>query len=89
MTSLASDREAKIMLCEAALAALHPLRKEHERWIRVVGIGIEGMYDSEQKTRAIERLGEYEIDLENVKEKIKAIEDWLVDVGAKGWGIKI
>lgn len=89
MTSKASDREAQIMLCEAALAALHPLQREYERHIKLLSNGIEEMYDSPEKVRAIERLGEDEIDLENIKEKIKAVETWLVDVGAKGWGIKL
>lgn len=79
----------QISLTKEGLKSLSIAKAQIERRMMLTERGINEMYDSEAKTCAWERYSELEVDLENVKEKIKANEDWLVDVGAKGWGIKI
>lgn len=60
---------------EQILAHMYDLAADHE--------------NTPEYEKYSERIETHEIDLNNIKEKIYAIENWLIDVGAPGWAKKL
>jgi len=79
----------RIQMVETNLNHLNRSKANIETRIKLVERGIAEMMESPEKLDRQQFLEYLEESHNNIKEKINALENWLVDVGAPGWGTKL
>jgi len=79
----------RIKIAEASLSYLNRQKEIIETRIKLFELGISEMYESQAKLDREQALEHIEMEHDNIKEKIYAIENWLVEIGAPGWGTKL
>lgn len=76
----------RIRLAEFALSHLNTMKADLEHRIHNMERGIAEMYESQEKIDRELALEHLETEHDSLKERINALEDWLIDVAAPGWG---